>query len=145
NLMHTHGNFNRPAKGVCIISTTNCEHVTRDPNDPNYNADTAGDKVYDTAADPGLFANPDPNGDYANCYNFDASTCSYIGSQVDCQGTPYAIDSTVANNIMSYGSDACKTLFTPGQGERIHYSIDNANPIHQDVKRALVTPSNINS
>lgn len=47
-LIHTFGNSNeRP-------SPTNCEHVTRDPNDPNYNANLTniGDEFVDTNAVP---------------------------------------------------------------------------------------------
>lgn len=141
NLMHTHGNFNRPPLGMCYhLNFTNiCEHVTRDPNDPNYNALTHGDQVHDTAADPGLF--PNFTGDYTNCYNQDAN-CDYIGNQVDCQGTPYMIDLSVINNIMSYGNSTCKNMLTQGQVERIHYSIDNANPLTQLIKKALITTPN---
>lgn len=38
-------------------SQPSCEHVIRDPNDPNYNAEVAGDYVRDTAADPGFVRN----------------------------------------------------------------------------------------
>lgn len=142
NLKHTHGGFNRPPEGMCydLYFPTNCEHVTRDPNDPDYNALTHGDEVHDTAADPGLFSSL--TGDYANCYNQDAN-CNYIGNQVDCQGTPYLIDSSIINNIMSYGNSGCQDMITQGQVERIHYSIDNAS-LSTEIKKALITPSNIN-
>jgi|GEM_PF-6995601 len=79
-----------------------CERVTRDPNHPYYNADTAGDRVRDTAADPGLRA--DTTHPY---YNTDAN-CTYIGNQINCDGTPYQVDSALVNNIMSYGGQHCK-------------------------------------
>lgn len=60
-IMHTIGPrneiYNSP-NGMGGMPT--CEHVTRDPNNPEYNADTAGDRVRDTAADPGLRGNPTP-------------------------------------------------------------------------------------
>lgn len=135
NLRHTHGNVNSPPNGS-MANDPNCEHVTRDPSNPNYNALTAGDLVHDTVADPGLF--PNQNTPY---YNVN-SNCVYIKNQTDCQGTPYAPDSSVLNNIMSYGHAPCLTLLTPGQGQRIHESIDNANTTSHPVKRALVTPNN---
>lgn len=133
NLIHTHGDTNDPPNGS-MANDPNCEHVTRDPNDPNYNALTAGDMVYDTAADPGLYGSP------GNFYNVD-SNCKHIKHQTDCQGTPYSLDSSVLDNIMSYGP-RCLRLFTQGQAERMHQSIDNADPLMHPVKRALVTPNN---
>lgn len=43
NLIHTHGS---------VWPTSNCERVTRDPNDPNFNANIRGDRVVDTNAVP---------------------------------------------------------------------------------------------
>jgi len=139
-LIHTHGRFNRPILPSCYGPNflTDCEHVTRDPNDPDYNALTNGDEVHDTAADPGLFSST--TGDYAHCYNADAN-CNYLGNQVDCIGTPYVIDSSVLNNIMSYGKKSCLTMFTTGQGIKMHYEIDNSSPtLTYGVKQALVDP-----
>lgn len=145
-LEHTHYG-NRPNAGICYMPayySGNCEHVTRNPNDPNYNALTHGDKVHDTAADPGLFSLQ--TGDYANCYNQDAN-CNYIGNQVDCMGTPYVLDNSVLRNIMSYGSTACATDFTPGQRTRIHYLIDNDDITtgisYAPLRATLVQPNNL--
>lgn len=146
-LYHTHGDFNQPTTtSTCYGPNflTDCEHVTRDPNDPDYNALTNGDKVHDTAADPGLF--PSATGQFGHCYNQDAN-CNYIGNQSDCQGTPYMIDNSVLRNIMSYGNMDCLTEFTPGQRTRMHYLIENgdySNPNNlldfANVRAAMVTP-----
>ncbi|MEG1265571.1 MAG: hypothetical protein RSC81_02410 [Myroides sp.] len=148
-LEHTHLG-NRPLDGTCYMPqyhSGNCERVTRDPNDPNYNALTHGDKVHDTAADPGLFSSQ--IGSFAHCYNLDGN-CNYIGNQVDCTGTPYQLDNSVLRNIMSYGSVTCATDFTPGQRTRMHYLIDNDDSSHPNytidfspVRAALVDPSNL--
>lgn len=148
-LEHTHLG-NRPSDGTCYMPqyhSGNCERVTRDPNDPNYNALTHGDKVHDTAADPGLFSSQ--TGSFAHCYNLDGN-CNYIGNQVDCTGTPYQLDNSVLRNIMSYGSVTCATDFTPGQRTRMHYLIDNDDSSHPNytidfspIRAALVDPSNL--
>lgn len=131
-LTHTFGNTNKPS-GEFSGNNPDCEHVTRDPNDPNYNALTHGDYVFDTAADPYLIDNPEkPN------RNMDRETCSYIGNQVDCVGTPYVLDSSVLSNVMAYGWIKCFYLITEGQARRIHYFIDNANESSHPIKRALV-------
>lgn len=46
NLIHTFGNSNERPDPI------NCEHVTRDPNEPSYNAATRGDLIVDTNAVP---------------------------------------------------------------------------------------------
>ena len=137
NLMHTHGDYNTPPNGSAG-SLSSCEHVTRDPNDSNYNARTNGDEVHDTAADPCLFSNP--NDKY---YNFDTNTCTYIGNQTDCQGTPYSIDDSVITNIMSYGPPSCQNSLTQGQAERIHYYIDTKSIIDAPIKKALISTNNL--
>src|SRR5690606_34094819 len=86
-----------------------------------------GDKVHDTAADPGLF--PSAIGYFGHCYNQDVN-CNYIGSQIDCIGTPYMIDASVLKNIMSYGKAECLTEFTIGQRTRMHYLIENNDSSH---------------
>lgn len=113
-------------------SLSNCEHVTRDPNDPNYNADSAGDYVRDTAADPGL------RGSSTHPYYNTDANCNYFGSEINCDGTPYQVDSALISNIMSYGGSQCKIGLSLGQAERIHYGIDNADPVNDPVKRALI-------
>lgn len=135
SLMHTHGPDNAPPNGN-VGTTTGCERVTRDPNDPNYNATTAGDKVADTAADPGL------NGNVANQYYNTDSNCNYFGNLLDCGGDLYVPDSSVLNNVMAYNPDSCRVLFTPGQAARIHANIDAATPYATHIKNALITNDN---
>lgn len=132
-VMHTIGNRNNIENfpnGMGIQPF--CERVTRDPNDPYYNADTAGDRVRDTAADPGLIENP--THPYHNTTN-----CVYIGSQINCDGTPYQVDSALVNNIMSYGGLLCKTIFSTGQAERMHYLLTDG--VDTPIYRALIQPN----
>lgn len=132
-IMHTIGNSNDILDHPNGMgSDLDCEHVTRDVNDPNFNANLAGDYVVDTAADPGLIANT------SHQYYNTNSNCVYFGNQVDCVGEPYQIDNALISNIMSYGGENCKQDFTFGQAQRMHYGIDNADPNDAPIKRALV-------
>jgi hypothetical protein len=96
NLAHTHqytGNGNTDA---------NAESVSR--NGENRNCDTNGDLLCDTAADP----------DGSNDNN-----CNFINdgtSTTDIYGLTYIPD---IDNIMSYYTDRCGGIFTPGQYTRI--------------------------
>jgi Pregnancy-associated plasma protein-A len=74
--------------------------------------DVDGDLLCDTPADPN-----DSDGYLAN--NTDAS-CIYTGTKLDECNVLYM---PAVNNIMTYGRDACKTIFTAGQGERMRYFI----------------------
>lgn len=89
NLLHTF-NF-----------TTPCEHVTRNPQDANYNADSAGDFVTDTPA-VGAVA---PS--FQNCvYQFNPI-------YQDCEGTPY--QDILPGNYLSSTLSNCGYHFTQGQ------------------------------
>src|SRR5690606_13185381 len=137
-IMHTIGPWNDVVdspNGMGFLPS--CEHVTRDPNNPDYNADTAGDWVRDTAADPGLVRDSTKIN-----YNMDAN-CNYIGSQVNCDGTFYQVDNALISNLMSYGGTHCKTGFSLGQVERMHYAIDSLDPSNS-VKKALVQNPDFN-
>ncbi len=89
-----------------------CENVTRDPNDPNFNADCAGDEVVDTNAVSSFF---EPT--------TITHQCQYIGAGTDCQGTPYVITETDVRNYMGYTYDECRSIFTIGQGIRVRETI----------------------
>ena len=98
-LRHTHQNHN----------VASCERVTRDPNDPNYNAKCAGDYVIDTESMIDL------NNNTALIDN----NCNYVGpSYSDCGGTPYAFGTNEIKNYMSYTLQHCRDRFTIGQGVR---------------------------
>ncbi len=81
-----------------------CENVTRDVNDPCYNADLRGDRIIDTNATP-----------YPMSYN--TSTCLYDsnGEMDDC-GVSYNYNGLEpeVKNFMGY-SGSCRDEFTPGQ------------------------------
>jgi len=97
-----------------------CENVTRDPNDPNYNALTHGDRVHDTNAVPNFI---DTSTDPPTYPYIDYETCSYFGSQTDCQGTPYIVSEQDSQNYMSYTPRVCQNNLTIGQGIRIREAI----------------------
>jgi hypothetical protein len=75
---------------------TECEHVTRDPLNPNYNATTAGDMIKDTEAELGI-----SNSDY------DMNTCYFNQSSnpnpfySDCQGTPFSLNLKYGNFLQA--------------------------------------------
>lgn len=98
NLEHTYKDFN-------VLSL--CEHVTRDENNPEYNANTKGDKVADTPAQSPMIP-----ADFTNC------TYNYNLSRTDCQGTPY--ENVDRRNYMGldHQQSYCEH-FTPGQVERM--------------------------
>tara|TARA_Y100000815_G_scaffold24566_1_gene20651 strand:+ start:369 stop:2012 length:1644 start_codon:yes stop_codon:yes gene_type:complete len=127
--------------GTVNESYENCEHVTRDPNDPAYNADSRGDWVTDTAAMPSFrrehcflenlpLSQCSEGGPYFFEY-YDRPNCKYIGNdgqndRRDCQGTPYDINETQSRNYMSYAPGSCLDNFTVGQMVKMRETIDNS-------------------
>lgn len=98
-----------------------CEHVTRDVNDPSYNADAAGDKVADTAAHPnfGLGA-----AYFNNCvFQNPGATLA------DCEGTPYE---NIELNFMGIDvpDASCDMVLTPGQATRARTYLANLTAPH---------------
>lgn len=99
------------------------EHVTRDPGDPCYNADTAGDQLADTEAtinleflDEMIVAQDDPGCDLeATC----ACEMHYVNSPTDSCGVPLVMNNDVWGNMMNYGSRNCSRVFTQGQVDRM--------------------------
>lgn len=128
-LYHTHGPFNT-GYGGSNTNNPNCERVTRDPNDPDYNALTKGDNIHDTAADPQL-----------NWENVDSETCQYIGAQVDCGGTPYVLTSDDVKNIMSYSPYLCTKIFTLGQEQFMHSYFESKPMLTQTLNHNMVNQS----
>ena len=112
NLIHTHGSG---------IYTT--EHVTRDPNDPNYNALTAGDYVHDTPA-MHSFSQEVPGGGSAAV--IDANTCEYTGSGTDNLGVPFDLTPFDVGNPMAYTISPCTQNFSVGQMIRMREFIDGS-------------------
>src|SRR5699024_2019115 len=88
-------------------SGINGERVTRDSNNPNYNAKTHGDKVIDTAANPGY-----RDGDEYPFINLE--TCKYEndGNQKDYVGEPYDPSPEDVRNVMS-NAYPCIDLSSP--------------------------------
>lgn len=103
NLLHTFTNYN----------TNECEHVTRNHNDPNYNADVEGDLVEDTAATYRVAS-----------LDFDGCKYIYNSTRVDCQGTPY--DNIRRGNFMGYETDGFDCYhFSTGQTIRMKEYLEN--------------------
>jgi len=98
-----------------------CEHVTRDEEDEDFNAETHGDYIVDTAAQPAFInSNPDTDDD------FDELTCEYIGLGQDCQESDYEIFTEDVRNFMSYTHDnsLCLNFFSIGQYIRIREAVE---------------------
>lgn len=92
-----------------------CENVTRDPNDPAYNATTAGDYVVDTQASPSFYTYWD---------EISGDCVTYLGNIINpCDGVPYNITVNEISNYMAYTRHHCRTLFTTGQKIRMHENI----------------------
>lgn len=121
-LFHTWGGIPYASNGS--QNSPSEEYVTRDPNDPNYNCHTHGDRVCDTPAainlEWGNGGNSTKYGDYgegdpADCdYNF-----GYNHGPVDKAGVSLPMNSTVWSNVMNYGDRNCSRSFTPGQVDRM--------------------------
>lgn len=116
-------NLHHTFKGYDNVS--GCEVVTRDPNDPDYNAEYTGDYVTDTNAMPEFSP-------YDNNYPIDTN-CNYTepGIGTDCYGTPYTITQADVKNYMGYASQHCRQVFTTGQKIRMRESL-----IHPDYSNA---------
>lgn len=123
--VHTHTGYNWQ---------TNCEHVTRDPNDPDFNADIRGDGAADTAAMPNfiqeycffVLGDEAPlcgSPPYSRFY-LDEDSCQYIGDNFDCEGDLYEISQTDVRNYMGYSYGSCQDNFTVGQGIRMRELIE---------------------
>ena len=92
------------------VFTSNSENVTRDTNDPNYNADTKGDRIADT---PAAQQGTNKCLDYVNYQAYFV----YIPEVVDAVGEPYVDPYNLGvRNIMSYTPPIFKDLLTTGQG-----------------------------
>ncbi len=97
------------------------ENVTRDPDDPNYNADVAGDFVVDT--------NASFRGLNTNCCTIEISVEQTVyefqtnPAVVDQTGEMYVDLDDERTNYMHYGSET--NHFSNGQGVRMRESIEN--------------------
>ncbi len=129
-LAHTHNNHRTP---------NFCEHVTRNPADPEFNAYLNGDFVADTAAIPNLvlehywelrdmgYTHEEALEMYEPHKYVDITSCSYTGTGKDCQqpvGDPYEIFEDDIRNMMSYSQVECKDRISVGQAIRMRQTID---------------------
>ena len=86
----------------------NCERVTRDKNDPEYNAHCAGDLVTDTNAMTYMYPH----------FPLIDKDCNYIGELKNCKGELYQMTQDDIRNFMGYTLHSCRSKFTVGQGVR---------------------------
>ena len=105
-LLHTH-------TGATAV---NCEHVTRDENNPDYNAKCAGDRVTDTNATPKLYGK----------FHLINDNCEYEGNLKNCKGEMYQLTELDVRNFMAYTQHSCRSVFTIGQGIRVREFIRNS-------------------
>ena len=105
-------------------------------NDLQYgeNADTTGDKVFDTPADRTPFSLTD------NIF-FDIDSCKFknLDSLKDSKDHVYIDpEGYLVHNIMAYYNDPCRSLITPGQGIRIRGLISQIDEVLQTQKYKTV-------
>lgn len=119
-LRHTHRGWQ---------SSNLCESVTRDVNDPDYNADVAGDYVIDTNAAPEfyqyLYLTP-------NCQYYDDDEYVGDGEFLHCDDEPYNLDIEDIQNFMAW-THCPETIFTTGQKIRMHETIQNCQSTFSNV------------
>lgn len=112
-LLHTHEFY------TGTITGEECEHVTRDLQNSEYNANVAGDRVTDTAASSPLLQ-PGLGFD-----EVDETTCTYIGVGKDCDDVnQLQIFPDDVHNVMGYTYYNCKDRITVGQAIRMREAIE---------------------
>lgn len=90
-----------------------CERVTRDPADPNFNANTNGDCAVDTAAAPEMQVG-----------DVNLETCQYEGDGQDCDGSDFEIFEPDIRNYMGSRSGGCYDRFSVAQAIRMREYIE---------------------
>lgn len=100
-----------------------CEHVTRDVNDPYFNANIAGDQIVDTPAQSQNITNIyfNENCEFVNPGN--------VAELKDCMETPY-VDINAGNYLSNDFDSECGYHFTPGQVNRMRTFLANVTAPH---------------
>tara|TARA_R100000353_G_scaffold43121_1_gene34481 strand:+ start:12839 stop:14221 length:1383 start_codon:yes stop_codon:yes gene_type:complete len=126
------------------------EHTTRDPQNQYFNADVAGDKVVDTAANSGFYDSS------CQCTPYvDQNTCNYFGTETDNSpdNVPYDIDHEDVINIMGNAYGCSEQYLTTGQGIRAreaiaagyyNAAITNVSSLYEPYAGAYFDPNNPN-
>ncbi|RWW92087.1 zinc-dependent metalloprotease [Flavobacterium cerinum] len=142
-LAHTFGLYH--AWGNNNGGTYTDERVTRDPNNPNYNALTAGDRVADTPAMVSFNNEAIALGvPLSNILDFD--NCLYIGTSTDNLGVPFSLTPADVGNPMQYTHSPCVQSFTTGQGIRIReYISGSPNVLSVQAMRANNSTKTLNT
>ncbi len=107
------------------------ENVTRDVNDPNFNANNKGDMVIDT---PAQFRGSQFN--YFFYFQFDGYHYISHPNIVDLVGEPY--ENIDIENIMGY-TELIRRNFTNGQGVRMRETINNNPSIFNRVETTIAS------
>ncbi len=162
-LFHTHAYwFNCIESGLppafLAENITRIAMINGEPN-PDYNANTNGDRVPDTAASPDLkyqkcyelgYTPPfydgceyDPSGNGVYAYVTD---CSYTNTDnAQCENIAYDIPDDDIKNIMSYAENECKSIFTIGQGIRMREAIETTCAAADERLQDAINPDGIAS
>ncbi|MFY7738969.1 MAG: hypothetical protein ACOVQC_00515 [Flavobacterium sp.] len=116
DLWHIYSAYNPFPSTHPLWQYANCEKVSRDSllGPDLYNADFAGDFVIDTPAT----TNP-----IMSMFNNGCGSYVYDPNSTNCYNEPY--ENLIIGNFMSSGFDLCTPTFTPKQGERMRYYLQN--------------------
>ncbi|MDO4728144.1 MAG: hypothetical protein Q4B43_03950 [Bacteroidota bacterium] len=130
-IAHTYGLAHPWGEGLPAYTF---EHVTRDSNNPNYNALTAGDCIADTPAMVSFWSEFAVGGSIFDV--IDPYTCEYLGNGTDVLGVPFELTPNDVGNVMGYTWQPCiDTGFTIGQGIRLReYIADPSNSYRPSIK-----------
>lgn len=126
-LRHPWGNNN--------VGSSTLEHVTRNPNDPNYNALSVADFIHDTPAQLAFWWEKGENSIYTI---IDSNTCEYLGNGTDNLGVPFELTPEDMGNLMGGGIGECYSGFTTGQGIRIREWIADPTNSNQPSLLAMI-------
>jgi len=126
-----------------------CEHVTRDPEDPNFNADDKGDKVVDTAAMPDFLNERCRELDMPvnevcpvelRYFYLNEGDCTYFNPNgFDCSDppAPYQISTEDVRNLMAYTLGSCGFDLTTGQGVRMREYINDQPSLYAPITNTI--------
>ena len=130
-LFHTHQGH-RDLNDPLSTTYTDCEHVTRDDTDINYNAEGKGDIIIDTAAVPDFLfehyyeqlENGATEPFVFERYKYIDGECLYSGTGKDCLDDDYDVFPKDSQNPMAYIKTDCRSDFTIGQAIRMHEIVE---------------------
>jgi len=129
------------------------ENVTRDPEDTNFNAATAGDQVVDTNAQRPFRKGSEINGSLYHYVNLNICEYAPTGNdpnnqlplERDSALQPYAIEQYDIKNVMSdcYPCQDEDSKLTMGQGIRARETIYNNSDVGDEFEGAITTVASL--